>query len=271
MRTTVLSLFFLLPILSVEGFEKGGRGTRPLALANAFIAVADDPWMPWHNPAGIGSASSFRSAVCFVPEPFGMKELRTTSAALVLPTPFISVGLVLDDFGSALYRESTALVGIGKTIENGVSVGLAANIGIVSIQRYGTASLVTFDLGVRLKLIESLSLGYCWKNVGGATISNAGENPPQIQTLGVCYIPHRLALFTVDLEKDIRFPFQVRAGIELKILDPLAFRCGCSNNPETFAAGFGVTMAGWECSYAVNTHPQLGLTHVLGISFEIPR
>ncbi len=271
MRTSVLFLLLTLPIAGVDGFEKNGRGARPLALANAFVAVADDPWTPWHNPAGIASVTSFKSSVFFIPEPFGLKELRTTSAAAVFPTSFVNIGVVMDDFGSSLYRESTALIGIARAIEDGVALGVAANIGIVSIERYGTASIVTVDLGARLELLKHVSLGYTWKNIGRATVGNSLESVPQIQTLGMCYTPHPLAQITFDLEKDIRFPFVARAGIELHILDQIAFRFGCSNSPDTFAAGFGATMSGWECSYAVNAHPQLGMTHAIGISFEVAR
>jgi hypothetical protein len=271
MRTTVLSLLLLLPIFTAEGIDKGGRGVRPMALANAFAAATDDPWMPWHNPAGIGSVSSFRSSLCLVPEQFGMKELRTISAAVVIPTPIVNVGVVLDDFGSSLYRESTAVVGVARTIESGLALGLAANLGIVSIRRYGSASTLTLDFGVRLELDERVSLGYCWKNFGGAAIAHSGEGLPQSQTLGVRYTPHRLAQITVDLEKEVRYPFLVRAGVELHVLPQLDFRFGFSDNPEMLALGLGARMSGWECSYAVNTHPRLGLTHALGISFEILR
>ena len=271
MRPAVLFLLILMSLHSAEGVEKNGRGVRPLALACAFVASTDDPWMPWYNPAGIATASLLKSSVCFVPEPFGMKELRTVSVAVVLPTPIVNVGIVLDDYGSDLLRESTAVVGLGRSIEKTLDLGLAVNIGILSIQRYGTATTVTVDLGVRLELGEGISLGYCWKNFGGATIAGVGESLPQTQTLGMRYAPHRLARVTVDLEKDARYPFVARAGVELHVLDQLDLRLGVSNFPATLALGFGARMSGWECSYAMSTHPQLGLTHAVGVSFDIRR
>jgi hypothetical protein len=200
-----------------------------------------------------------------------MKELRTISAALAFQTPFINLGVVVDDFGSALYRESTAAVGVGGAVGDGAALGIAVNIGAISIERYGAATTVTLDLGVRLEVVKNLNLGYTWKNISGATVGSSRVSLPQIQILGACYNPHALAQLMVDLEKDIRFPFVVRAGIELNILDQLALRFGCSNNPATFAVGFGATVSGWECAYALNTHPQLGMTHVIGVSFEFPR
>ena len=271
MRTSVLLLLIAAPLISTAGFEKNGRGARPLALANAFVAVAGDPWVTWNNPAGLASVTSFKSSMCYAPEPFGMKELRTVSAAIALQTPFINLGVVVDDFGSRLYRETTAAVGVGGAVSAGAALGIAVNIGAVSIERYGAATTITFDLGARLEVVESLCLGYTWKNISGATVGSSQAGLPQIQTLGVWYAPHALAQLTVDLEKDIRFPFVVRAGVELNILEQLALRFGCSNNPGTFAAGFGATLSGWECAYALNTHPQLGLTHVIGVSFEFPR
>lgn len=271
MRTSVLFLLFALCIPRVLAFEKNGRGSRPMALANAFTAVADDPWAAWHNPAALASISSVKSSTCFVPEPFGMKELRTISAAVACPTSIVNFGVVIDDFGTGLYRESTAAVGIGSSVGDGVALGVTANIGFLSIERYGTATFMTFDIGARLELVERVSLGYAWKNVARAMVGGEGERLPQIQTLGVCYTPHSLVQVTVDLEKDIRFPFVVHAGIELNILDNLAFRFGCSNKPDTFATGVGAMVSGWEFAYALTTHPQLGMTHGVGVSFEFPR
>ena len=271
MRASVSLLLLTMAVISADGFEKNGRGARPLALANAFVAVSNDPWVTWHNPAGLASLESFKSSACFAPEPFGMKELRTISAALAFPTPFFNLGVVVDDLGSSLYRESTAAIGAGGAIGGGAGVGVAVNIGAVSIERYGSAWTLTLDLGARLEVLESVSLGYTWKNISGATVGGSGDGLPEIQILGVCYTPHALSQLTVDLEKDIRFPFVVRAGIELHILDQLAFRFGCSTNPDTFAVGLGATMSGWECAYAFNTHPQLGMTHAIGVSFEFPR
>lgn len=271
MRTSVLLLVIAAPVISAGGFEKNGRGARPLALANAFVAVANDPWVTWNNPAGLASLASFKSSVCFAPAPFGMKELRTISAALAFQTAFLNLGVVVDDFGSTLYRESTAAIGVGGAVSDGAALGIAVNIGGVSIERYGGAMTVTIDLGARLEVVKNLSLGYTWKNIGGATVGSSRAGLPQVQTLGVCYVPHALAQCTVDLEKDLRFPFVVRAGVELNVLDQLSFRFGCSNNPSTFAVGFGAVVSGWECAYALNTHPQLGMTHVIGVSFEFPR
>ena len=271
MRTFVLLLLSLIPAAFASSYEKNGRGARPIAMANAFVAVPDDPWTPWYNPASLATVSCFKSSLCFVPEQYGLRELRTMSAAAVLPTSLVNVGLVIDDFGSPLYRESTVLFGFGRAIESGVAIGVAANVEMIMIERYGTASVVTIDLGARVELLECLSLGYAWKNIGAATIGASHDALSQIQIVGLCYSPNDLAQMTLDLEKDIRFPFVLRGGIELHLLDELVFRFGCSTNPDIFAVGFGARLAGWECAYALNTHAQLGLTHSIGISFEIPR
>ena len=266
-----LSALLLVQLTFAFGFESTGRGARPQSLANAFIAATDDPWLVCHNPAGLASLSVSKGALCFVPAQFGLRELRSATAVAGLPTSVINMGIMLDDYGSALYRESTLVFGAGRTIADGVAVGMSLNLGLVAIERYGSALRSSIDLGVSWQVIENFRLAYVWRNVTGARLGLAEEPLPESHTMGFTFVPHRSALVTLDLEKDIRVPFVIRAGIELHVLEYLSLRCGSSNDPEMLTAGVGVRLSRWECSYALRSHHQLGITHAIGLSYEFPR
>lgn len=270
MRPSLLTLLFV-PLSFAVGSETNSRGTRSTSLANAFIAVSDDPWLVCHNPAGLASLSAFKTSLSLIPQPYGLKELRSAALVAGLPTTVSSVGLMLDDFGTSMYREMNLVLAAGRTIADGVALGISLNLGLVSIERYGSSGSASIDLGVSWQVMESFRLAYAWGNVTGAHLGRTNDPLPQSHTMGFCFCPHRSVQLTLDLEKEIRVPFTLRAGIELQVLEYLSIRCGSASEPEILAAGLEVRLSRWECSYALQSHPLLGITHAIGLSYELPR
>jgi hypothetical protein len=271
MRDIITILLLLIPAALFANTENNGRGARAVALANAFVAVSDDPWVVSYNPAGLAGAKSFAASLFIVPEQFGLSELRTFSAAAVLANPLVNVGAALDHAGVSLFRETSLTIACGREVAQGVALGIAATVTRVSFERYGSTTVLSIDLGASISLLEDLRLAYCWKNVTAASLAASADNLPQIQSMGIWYQVGRESQVTFDVEKDIRFPFVVKGGYEHWFFDSVALRFGCSNNPDKFSCGIGVLLSHWEFSYALYTHAQLGVTHQLGLSLRFPR
>ena len=268
---TVVFLISFLPCTASAGFENNGRGTRPSALANAFAAVGDSPWSTVYNPAGLADCHAFEFAVFMSPQQFGLKELRTTTVALFAPLGDQKLGLVGGQFGFDLYRETALSLGIGKMASKGIALGGTINLIRFSIERYGAVTAASFDCGAIIEVVEGLHLGFDWKNFTGSTIGSTAESLPQVQAVGLCYEIAATSRVTLELEKDIRFPFEFKMGYEQEFLHMLNARFGMSNNPQTASVGFGVEFAGIGFSYAGYSHQQLGWTHQIEISFTTGR
>lgn len=271
MLTRVVFLLTMLPRIVFAISEDNGRGARPIALANAFVAVANDPWSASYNPAGLARVLALKGSLFLAPEQFGLAELRRISAAAAIPLGPASAGLILEQFGFKLYRETTLKIGVGKLLDEGVAGGLTVNLVRCSIERYGSATRATLDAGFLVDLVDDLHVGFDWKNVGSTTMGASGESFPQVQSVGISYDLSTESLALVELEKDIRHPFVVKAAIEQRFLDVLEVRFGVSNNPDKFSIGFGVHHDGFEFSYAGYSHSQLGWTHQIEVSFALPR
>ena len=67
------------------------------------------------------------------------------------------------------------------------------------------------------------------------------------------------------IEKDIRYPFSFKFGIEYDIIKYLALRTGFSTDPSEYSAGIGINYSIFSLDYAVFNHNVLGLTHQAGI------
>jgi len=265
----VMFLLTSLPCFVLAGFENNGRGARPIALSNAFVAVGNSPWSTVYNPAGLASCHALEGTLFLSPQQFGLNELRTISAAGVIPFSIGSVGIVVGQFGFNLYRETECTVGVGGSIDEDIAVGGAVNVVRISLDRYGSAAICTCDLGALIKVVDGLRIGFDWKNVTAAKIAGTGETLPQLLATGLCYDLSPDSRLTMELEKDIRFPFSLKMGLEHSFLQVLSLRVGMCSNPDKISCGLGLRIAACELSYAGYSHSQLGWTHQIEISFKM--
>jgi len=257
------------PAVAHSGFEKNGCGARAISLANAYVAIADDPWAVFYNPAGLAGVSSIRATAFFSPSQFGMNELRTVCAGVTLPMSFSTGAAVIDQFGYDLYRETSISLAFGTSVNEWISLGVSTHFTRLVIEGYGTASPFVFDVGGIASVAEDLRVGWCWKNVTQTAVGVRSEQLPQILNMGVCYEITEHSRLAIELEKDIRYPIIKKFGYEQELFDVLSVRLGISDNPDKFSCGLGVRAAGFEFSYAGYSHSQLGWTHQVELSFSL--
>lgn len=269
MRIMQALLLVATPLLVFASPEGNGRGARPTALANAYVAVAEDPWSTFYNPAGLSGVTKVHFCGFFVPGQFGLKELRTVSASAAFPFHIAPVGLMISQFGFDLYRETMISLGVGRNLGDGFACGVTVNLLRLSIQRYGQSTTAAFDIGAQVDLIEEVRLGFCWKNMTAAGIGATAEPLPQVQMLGVSYEFSKNSRLLIEWEKDIRYPFSFKGGCEQRFFGFLSLRFGVSTNPDKFSFGIGASKSVVEFSYATYSHAQLGWTHQIELSIQL--
>ena len=269
MKHSTFILLSLVLALNRTCADDNGRGAHAIALGNAFVANADNAWSIRYNPAGLAHLTAFHGSAFYIPEQFGLPELRTVAAAAATPLTFGGIGVSVDQFGFDLYKETHVAVGAGTNLDWGVTGGVAVNLYSFAIERYGSAHRVTLDFGLMAEAAYGVTLGFSMKNVTGTTVGSLNERLPQIFLLGSRYTPIQDFSISVELEKDTRHPFMVKAGVEQWLFDILALRVGISDNPNKVSAGFAARTSGVEFGYAGYSHNQLGWTHQLEVSFRL--
>jgi hypothetical protein len=264
---TVAGLF-IFPALLFSAGENNGRGAKAIGMANAFVAVADNPWAIQYNPAGLSRIPSLQISGFIIPQQFDMPELRTTALAMALPLKEASLGAAIDRFGFDLYNETTVSIGTGTALSKNIFCGVALNYHRLAIAGYGSTGTYSADAGVLAEIIPSVMLGGCFKNITNASVVKGEDDLPQIFSVGVAWKPMSDLLLTSEIEKDIRYAASIKAGIEKTFFNLLALRFGIANNPDKYSAGFAVTYAGMEFGYAGYSHTELGWTHQIELSFQ---
>ncbi len=263
-----LAILVLIPFATLCAGENNGRGTRAVSLANAYVAIANDPWAVAYNPAGLAQILSPEVSTFFIPQQFGMPELRTVSLSAAYCTGFGTAGILAEQFGFDLYRSTEMLAGYGIALDTAFSLGVTLDVQRISIERYGASTRVTADVGILGRPVSGVTVGFCFQNVTSAKLSANQERLPQYMLLGISYSPISSFLFTSEIEKDTRFPLVIKAGVEQEFFDFLSLRCGVANNPDKFCLGLSVRYSSFEFGYAGYSHPELGWTHQVEVCWR---
>jgi hypothetical protein len=264
-------IILLLCCANLDALENNGRGTKAIGMANAFVAVSDNLWAINYNPAGLVQLTNIQFAAFVVPEQFGLSELRTTAIAAVIPLSLATLGFKAEKFGSNLYMETEYGMACAAYLDQNISFGLNVNIDRIDIYNYGSEQNILIDIGILTQLSEIIKIGFSFNNVTRASIGKQGDRFPQLCTLGACWMPINDLQLSFEIEKDVRFPASIKAGVEKTIFHVFAIRAGVADNPDKYSAGVGVKYSNFEFGYAGYSHYDLGWTHQIELSFRIER
>ena len=262
----LLVLFFTRTIEAA--FEDLSTSGRFLGMGSAFVAVAEGSESLLTNPAGLSQTNN-ASLSLFYSRPFGIQELTHETITSVLPTKVGNWGFGFQGFGNSLYCESTIAIGWSHHVQQRFYFGVSFRSARLRIERYGSDNTFIFDTGCILKLTDQCQWGASISNLFQSRIGKSEEPLPQIMRTGIGYEPFQGILLSVEIDKDVRYPFEIRAGAEIRPLSPLALRFGFGREPDFFSAGFGLIWKYCIFDYAFTTHPILGATHQGSVSFYI--
>jgi hypothetical protein len=251
--------------------EHNGRGTKAIGMANAFSAVSDNCWATSYNPAGLAGISGFQCSVFIVPEQFGLQELKTSAIAAAAPLSFAAMGITAEKFGFDLYSETEFGLAFARRIDRNISAGLSFQYYRLDIARYGTANSFFISGGLMAHILERVDVGFSANNITAAHLGRTGEKMPQVMNLGACWHPYHDLQISMEMEKDVRFPSSLKMGIEQLVFSVIALQAGVANNPDKYSFGIAAEYSLFEFGYAGYSHPDLGWTHQIELSFKLDK
>ncbi|MDE3057065.1 MAG: hypothetical protein KGJ59_03800 [Bacteroidota bacterium] len=267
-RTFVWGAIVLVSLDNVfAGFERvvhspvlWGKGLATAASRNIDAVLL--------NPASAAGTESFSISVFYSPSPFELPQLSNGGITAAVPLSSFAVCSSLVTSGFSLYRELSGTVTIANSFFGTLDVGANLSLNHLSIARYGSAAALTFDAGAELEVGGGVRWGVALLNCTRSTIGRGHDALPQLYLTGFEYTVLPRATVAFDIVKDFRYPFSIRAGTQFSPLESLDARFGVSSAPSRYYAGFGLRAMSLYVSYSVATHPELGLTHDIGIAFQ---
>jgi hypothetical protein len=261
------SLFTLLLLSFLSGvtFAQYTPGARQISMANSDVALSNDVFSLFGNPAGLSQLNWREVGIYYSPAPFGLSELSNGYVAYNEPLDFGSISIGGMTYGFDLYRESKVVLGYSYNYDNIFFAGVSVNYHNYSIQNYGSTGAFYLNVGGLVYILDELRWGFSVDNLSKASVADLDDQIPMVLITGLSYDVIQVFSLNLALEKDIRYNPSVKFGIEYEIIQYLSLRAGTSNEPSRFTAGIGINYSLFSLDYAFYTHQDLGLTHQAGI------
>jgi hypothetical protein len=262
-QLTIFLIIVLLPAL--QGFCQESPGARQIAMAHSDVALSNDAFALFNNPAGLPQMNWREFAVYYSPAPFGMNELANGFGSYHEPTPYGSFGVGFMTYGYELYRENKFALSYAKNFENKFFAGITLLYQTLHIQNYGNDGTLNFIIGGLAYLNNDFRIGFSAENLFHSTYGNESDQMPVLFNAGLSYDALTELTVNAAIQKELDYPASLRFGFEYNIIQYLALRLGFNNQPNSYSAGLGINYSIVQLDYAIFTHQDLGLTHQVGL------
>ena len=264
---------FLLIALSLAAISYGQvypqLGARANALGGASLSLVD-VWSVYNNPGSFGLLEKTAVGVSYENR-FLLKELSTQSLTFGYHTKDAgNFGLHFQQYGFNLYREIQGGFTYGMKFYDNFSGGVSINYHrIVLGENYASKNSISAALGMCYKLNDELNFSMRILNINRAKLLvSEDERLPTTFCLGAVYNFSKTALWTLEAEKGLVHPMNIKSGLEIQAHEIFAVRLGVNSYPLQASAGFGLNLSHFHFDMATMWHAQLGLSPSLGIHYE---
>ncbi|MBU0687394.1 MAG: PorV/PorQ family protein [Candidatus Margulisbacteria bacterium] len=262
-------------------FLKIGVGGRPVAMGEAYTALADGVDAPYWNPAGIANQE--------------VLEVLSMHADWFQDTSFQYIGFVFPPVDWGVFGVSYSMLNYGaiagysatgsreadvnagdaalnvtwaKVINDKLSLGLNAKFISETLASY-SASTFAFDLGALYNLNPDLILGLNFQNQGGSLTFISEANPlPNKIALGIA--AKRFIFKPLTVTADFNLPndsdMYLNVGSEYTFNDFLILRLGYARS--RYQGGLGFRAKYFALDYAYVPHEYLGATHRISLALQ---
>ncbi len=216
------------------------------------------------NPASAVYISKIVGTLVYT-RPYGLEGLDClrTDAGFRVNRFGIVVGM--QSVGTTGYNEYDISSGFGFGIVKGFTGGVGVHTLIRNIPGYGLDLVPAFDCGV-LGQSSTVRFGAAVLRLNKPELDNGDVLMPKFRC-GISWEPVKVALLAVDFEKHDEIE-RLMSGIELRIFPELKVRVGFETAPWCLRAGLGLNLNWLNVDYGYHYHPEIGDTHIIGMSFS---
>ncbi len=245
-------------------------GARGLAMGDASVTFRDIN-SAFSNQAGLAFLEGM-SFTAFAEQRFLLAELGSYSAAFAYPFDNNTFGLTLNYFGYENYNEQKIGLAYSRKLFEGVGLGAQVDYIGTRIPEYGTASSLTFELGVQADLLEDFIVGaHIFSPIRTRLTDNERDVIPTQINVGIAYSPSDKVLISIEVEKDIDYIAAFKGGIEYRLIEQLSLRIGAGTQPIQNGFGIGIHLGNLDIDFATAYHQYLGFTPGVSVTYNVTR
>lgn len=272
---------------SLAIFSDLSPSARVMAMGGSFVALADDGFAIYYNPAGLYQVTDYQFHSSYQ-RPFGLSFLSHSWVDLAVPMGdygtlgFSFQKLGVEYKGVDMEGEKTFQFGQGfklmGDIHSWLSLGYALNLYSLEFGRsvegeaLGSAHTFGLNIGVLAGLWQRTRLGFMAGNINNPQMGKSFKyDLPQAIILGICYSPYEGFITNWDVEKELNNQTQLHFGAEGRLNNSLSLRVGLQNNPNFYTLGMGIYYQGISFDYAFSYNSEPGSTHQFTLGYRFKR
>jgi len=251
-------LLFLLLIRAFDFILLNGTASG----IGAGTAVADWRHALNFNPAQARFRGKIAGSVVYT-TPYGLEGINCLRTETNFQFSRLGFGVGLQSLGLAGYGEYDIGSAFSFEIVDDFCGGVGAHALVRNLKEYGLELIPAFDFGMVWQ-ISRLQLGVAVQQLNKPKYKNGDELLPSFRA-GIGWEPVKAALLAVDIEKKGEDERLV-SGVELRIFPEVKVRAGLETALWCLRAGIGLNWNWLGVDYGYQYHPELGDTHIIGLS-----
>ncbi len=271
-KNSFFIIFTLCYSLSVSaGGDYKTIGARAAALGYSSVSIADS-WSAFNNQAGLAGLKVPTAGIYFENR-FLVKELSLSAAAISVPLKKAVIAASVSHFGFELWNENkfgiSAAMQFGKYFAAGVQLDYLL---IKQDEQYKNQDLITFEIGILVKLSDKVSIGAHSYNPINAKISEfIDERTNATFRTGCCYKPYKKLNLLFDLHKTTLDDVFISVGAEYELISSFFIRTGISSNPSSWSFGAGINLGSFKIDMSTSRHSILGFSPQIALSYDFSK
>jgi len=224
-------------------------------------------WSSFHNQASLAYSNSYSAGFNYENR-FGIKELGTSTAGLIIPAGKATIGGIYSHFGYTDFKRDLAGLACGLKLSDKLAAGVQANYySEMTPGEYDNIQFITCEAGLLLSTTDNLSIGIHIFNPVPNSIRKTSL--PSILRVGAGTNLGTTLFAGVEAEMSTGRNLILRTGLEYEAVKKLWIRGGFSTDNNSFSFGIGYLTEIVMIDLGFRTHEKLGVTSSASLIFKI--
>ncbi len=261
----------ILFILSTSTASGGDPYRSPAGAAEAGIGysclVKTGFWSSFHNQANLAENKSFSLGFNYENR-FGIAELSTRSAGLIIPAGKTSIAAVYSHFGYSDFKRDITGIACGLKLSDKVSAGVQTDYySIRTFGEYNNYKIITYEAGLIVLPEEGTRIGIHFFNLLPNSLRN--KLLPVSLRVGAGKYLNKTVFAAIEGEMSTGNKLFIRTGLEYGMSKNLWLRGGFCTENNAFSFGLGFLAKFVQIDLGFVTHEKLGVTSSASLIFKI--
>jgi hypothetical protein len=224
-------------------------------------------WSSFHNQALLAYNNAFLFGLNY-DNRFGIKELGTRTAALLIPAGKASVGAAYSHFGYTDFKRDVAGLSCGLKLSEKIAAGVQIDyFSERTSGEYDKNQCITFETGLIVTASDNIKIGvHIFNPVPNSLRKN---NQPFSLSVGAGIDLSKILFAGVEAEMSSGSNLIIKTGFEYEAVKNFWLRAGFSTKNNSFCFGTGYQFGIVKIDLGFATHEQLGVTSSASLIFKI--